>query len=87
MTTATETKAQAWRRLACVRSRKANKYVQSLAKLHNRSHYEWSTKTAAELMVLLFRSVLYVCETYKIDPEPCFEAAKRHNLLGVGVDR
>ena len=87
MTTATETKAQAWRRLACVRSRKANKYVQSLAKLHNRSHYEWSTKTAAELMVLLFRSVLYVCETYKIDPELCYETAKRHNLLGVGVDR
>ena len=87
MTTATETKSQAWRRLAVVRSRKANKYVQSLAKLHNRSHYEWSTKTASELMVLLFRSVLYVCETYNIDPEPCYETAKRHNVLGVGLDR
>ena len=33
MTTATETKGQAWRRLAVTRSRKANKYMQSLCKL------------------------------------------------------
>jgi hypothetical protein len=87
MTTATETKGQAWRRLAVTRSRKANKYMQSLCKLCNRSHYEWTDKTVQALMVLLFRSVLLTCEKYKVDPVPLFETAQRHNQLGLGFDR
>ena len=77
----TETKAQAWRRLAVVRSRKANQYLSSLCKLTNRSHYEWSDASVKQLVVLLFRSLLVTCEKYQLDPAPLFEAAQRHNQM------
>ena len=75
----TETKAEAWLRLAVVRSRKANQYLSSLCKLANRSHYEWTDASAKELAVLLFRSLLLTCEKYQLDPAPLFEAAQRHH--------
>lgn len=81
MTTATETKAQAWRRLAVVRSRKANHYLSSLCKLTNRSHYEWTERDVRSLVVLLFRSLLITCNKYHLDPAPLFEAAQRHHRL------
>ena len=87
MTTKTETKSEAWRRLALARSRKANGYLASLCKLANRSHYEWTERHVSELIVLLFRSVLLTCAKYKVDPQPLFETAVRHNHLGVGFDR
>lgn len=87
MATKTETKAEAWKRLAIARSRKANGYLESLCKLTNRSHYEWTNQTVSQLIVLLFRSVLVTCDKYKVDPLPLYEAAVRHNDLGVGFDR
>ena len=77
----TETKAQAWRRLAVVRSRKANHYLGSLCKLTNRSHYEWSDSSVKQLIVLLFRSLLVTCEKYQLDPAPLFEAAQHHHRI------
>ena len=77
----TETKAQAWRRLAVVRSRKANHYLSSLCKLTNRSHYEWTEPSVKQLLVLLFRSLLFTCEKYQLDPAPLFEAAQRHHRI------
>ena len=100
MATKTETKAEAWKRLAIARSRKANGYLESLCKLANRSHYEWTDQTVSQLIVLLFRSVLVACDRYKLfrsvlvacdryklDPQPLYETAVRHNHLGVGFDR
>ena len=87
MATKTETKAEAWKRLAVARSRKANGYLESLCKLANRSHYEWTVQTVSQLIVLLFRSVLVACDRYKVDPQPLYETAVRHNHLGVGFDR
>ena len=81
MTTATETKAQAWRRLAVVRSRQANHYLSSLCKLTNRSHYEWTDTSIRTLIVLLFRSLLVTCEKYHLDPAPLFEAAQKHHRM------
>ena len=41
MATKTETKAEAWKRLAIARSRKANGYLESLCKLANRKHAKY----------------------------------------------
>lgn len=78
----TETKSQAWARLAQARALKVNHYLRSVGKLTNRSHYEWTDNSAQKLLVIMFRSLLVTCDKYKLNAPELFEAAQRqHHLI------
>ena len=76
-----ETKAQAWGRLAHARGLKVTKYLRSFCKLTNRSHYEWNDQRAGTLLAVMFAALIETCKKYKLDSDEIFTAAKRQHAL------